>query len=99
MREIIHPSMSQIGLADIMHALSDPIRLDIVRQLADGSSRTCSELAPGRPKSSMTHHFKILRSAGLVETRTVGNEHYNRLRRNELDTRFPSLMGTIVSLK
>jgi DNA-binding transcriptional ArsR family regulator len=90
--------MEQVRLVDIMQALSDPARLDIIRQLSGGRSMTCSELAPDRPKSSMSHHFKILRSAGLVETRTVGNEHFNRLRRDELDARFPSLIGTLSAL-
>ena len=97
MRAIQHPTIDAIELVDVMYALSDPARLAIVRDLA-GARRplTCGELTSARPKSSMSHHFKILRAAGLVRTEVVGNEHRNRLRRRELGGRFPGLLRAVL---
>ncbi len=90
---------SPIGLADIMYALSDPARLEIIRFLSQHKGPlTCSELNCNRPKSSMSHHFKILRESGIVETRIEGKEHFNSLNLGELDQKFPGLMKVIVKL-
>ncbi|CAH0323095.1 ArsR/SmtB family transcription factor [Pseudomonas mediterranea] len=58
---------------------------------------TCGELDGGRPKSSMSHHFRVLRDAGLVHTRNVGTTHMNSLRRDELESRFPGLLASVLS--
>ncbi|OXC78833.1 Transcriptional regulator, ArsR family [Caballeronia sordidicola] len=73
------------------------MRLDIVLHLSHVTEATCGELDGGRPKSSMSHHFRILREAGLVQTRVAGTVHQNTLRRAELDSRFPGLMDAILS--
>lgn len=97
MRQIRHPRLDQIELTDVMHALSDPARLEIVRRLAAAPSPlTCAALDLDRPKSSMSHHFKILRDAGVIVTEAVGKEHYNRLRVGELDKRFPGLLRAVL---
>ncbi|WP_419150144.1 ArsR/SmtB family transcription factor [Pseudomonas aeruginosa] len=56
-----------------------------------------SELDGGRPKSTMSHHFRVLRDAGLVQTQTIGTTHMNSLRRDDLNNRFPGLLETILS--
>ena len=97
MRQIKHPSIEQIELTDIMHALSDPARLEIIALLArEGRQMACNELELNRPKSSMSHHFKILRSAGLVETIIEGKEHLNSLRLAEIEQKFPGLMQSVL---
>ena len=99
MRQINHPKLDQIELTDIMYALSDPARLEIVRFLACGKKAlTCSELNCDRPKSSMSHHFKILRESGLLETRIEGKEHFNSLRLSELETKFPGVLKNILKV-
>lgn len=89
--------MDQVELTDIMYALSDPTRLEIVGRLANaGRKLTCGELDLNRPKSSMSHHFKILRAAGLVETLIEGTEHMNALRVAEIEQRFPGVLQSVL---
>ncbi len=83
-------------LERVLYALSDPVRLSIVRQLARDGEASCSTLDRGRPKSSMSHHFRVLRDSGLVWTRTDGVTHMNALRRAELDARFPGLLAAVL---
>jgi DNA-binding transcriptional ArsR family regulator len=71
--------------------------LAVVRQLANDGQATCSALDGGRPKSSMSHHFKVLREGGLVFTRTDGPAHLNELRRKEIDERFPGLLDAVLT--
>ena len=99
MRSYPHPAPKEFTLERIFHALSDPVRLDIVRRLSRVAEATCGELDGGRPKSSMSHHFRILRDAGLVHTQVSGTVHQNSLRRAELDSRFPGLLRAILALK
>ena len=96
MRTYNHPSAEDFTLERIFQALSDPVRLDIVRHLSRVTETTCGELDGGRPKSSMSHHFRILREAGLVQTRVAGTVHQNTLRRAELDSRFTGLLDAIL---
>ena len=97
MRPFKHPSPDEFSLERLFHALSDPVRLDIVRYLARVAEATCGELDGGRPKSSMSHHLRVLRDAGLVHTRNAGTTHMNQLRRDDLDQRFPGLMAAILA--
>lgn len=90
--------MDQVELTDIMYALSDPTRLEIVARLANaGRKLTCGELDLNRPKSSMSHHFKILRAAGLVETLIEGTEHMNALRVAEIEQKFPGVLQSVLT--
>jgi DNA-binding transcriptional ArsR family regulator len=91
-----HPPIEEVTLELMFHALSDPVRLDIVRQLAATPEASCHALNAGRPKSSMSHHFRVLRESGLVRTRTQGTAHANALRRIELDKRFPGLIDALL---
>jgi DNA-binding transcriptional ArsR family regulator len=97
MRQIKHPNIEQVELTDIMYALSDPTRIEIVTLLAKaGKKLTCGEVDLNRPKSSMSHHFKILRSAGLVETVIEGTEHMNSLRLDEIEKKFPGVLSSVI---
>lgn len=97
MRAFKHPSVADFTLERLFHALSDPVRLEIVRCLSRVDEATCGELDGGRPKSSMSHHFRVLRDAGLVHTRHAGTTHINVLRRAELEQRFPGLLEAILA--
>src|ERR1700737_1668019 len=97
MRTIHHPAIEQVALSQGLYALSDPVRLSVVRQLALNGEATWSALDCGRPKSSMSHHFRVLREAGLVRTRTDGPAHMNDLRRDEIDRRFPGLLMAVLA--
>jgi DNA-binding transcriptional ArsR family regulator len=97
MRALRHPSAGEIELTRVLHALSDPVRLGVVRQLDREGEATCTALDRGRPKSSMSHHFRVLRDAGVVQTRCEGTAHLNSLRRAELDRRFPGLLDAVLA--
>ena len=97
MRQIKHPTIEQVELTDIMYALADPTRLEIVLMLAHaGKKLKCGEINLNRPKSSMSHHFKILRSAGLVETLIEGTEHMNSLRLEEVESKYPGVLSAVL---
>ena len=97
MRSFKHPSPSDFVLERVLYALSDPVRMEIVRCLSAVTEASCGELDGGRPKSSVSHHFRVLREAGLVQTRNVGTTHMNSLRSEELNVRFPGLLACILS--
>lgn len=97
MRPFKHPAVSELSLERVLYALSDSIRLDIVRHLARVEAATCGELGAGRPKSTVSHHFKVLREAGLVFTENSGTIHMNTLRRADIDSRFPGLLAAILA--
>ncbi|WP_119157580.1 ArsR/SmtB family transcription factor [Caldimonas tepidiphila] len=84
-------------LAKVLHALSDPVRLGIVMQLHREGESSCGALDAGRSKSTMSHHFRVLREAGLVRTRAEGVTHMNVLCREELDGAFPGLLDAVLA--
>jgi len=92
-----HPATEEIQLTEVLAALSDPLRLEIVRRLdADGQERTCGSFDLPIAKSTATHHFRVLREAGLIASREEGTKKYNRIRRDDLDRRFPGLLDSIL---
>lgn len=97
MRPYKHPALEDVALPALLHALSDPVRLEIVQRLAEEGEATCSALDGGRPKSSMSHHFRVLRDSGLVQTRHEGASHMNSLRREEIEARFPGLLSAVLA--
>lgn len=99
MKTVFHPSIKEICLENILYALSDPVRLSVVQQLEEHGEMTCGEFSCAQPKgkSTMTHHFKVLRDAGLIHTQVEGREHLTTLRRKELEARFPGLLTSILN--
>lgn len=95
---IAHPLPEELELSAVLHALSDPVRLMIVAELAkaDGAY-TCGRFALPVTKSTCTHHFKVLREAGLIKQRQQGTTRLNTLRRDDLESRFPGLLATILA--
>ena len=88
-----------LRLEKVLQALGDPVRLGIVRQLAREGDCSCATLDGGRPKSSMSHHFKVLREAGLVRTRHQGVTHMNALCRAAVDAAFPGLLDAVIDVE
>ena len=96
--EISHPKRADLELARVLHALSDPVRLQMVAAL-DSCSRegaACNSFDVPVTKSTCTHHFKVLREAGVIQQRQVGTSRLNTLRREDLEARFPGLLDTIL---
>ena len=92
-----HPERDALELAHVLHALSDPMRLRIVAELAaEGGERTCKSFNLPIVKSTCTHHFKVLREAGLIRQRVMGTKRVNSLRREDLDSRFPGLLDAVL---
>jgi DNA-binding transcriptional ArsR family regulator len=94
--DIPHPALDDLDLATVLHALSDPVRLEIVAGLAGGDERACGSFDVTVTKSTCTHHFRVLREAGLIRQRQQGTMRLNSLRRDDLEARFPGLLGTIL---
>jgi DNA-binding transcriptional ArsR family regulator len=94
---LLHPEPAQIELAAVLHALSDPVRLRIVAGLAAGEERTCKSFDLPVVKSTCTHHFRVLREAGVIYQRLDGTTKLNSLRRVDLDARFPGLLAAILA--
>jgi DNA-binding transcriptional ArsR family regulator len=92
--KIPHPSADALDLATIMRTVGDPLRLDIVRLLADGRPRVCTEIQHelgGLPASTGSYHLRLLREAGVIRTRPEGTKRIISLRRDDLEARFPGL--------
>jgi DNA-binding transcriptional ArsR family regulator len=93
-----HPSVDEIELPAVLHALSDPHRLRIVQLLAEEhpNPRPCGTFGLSVTKSTLTHHFRVLREAGVIEQRADGTAKLNSLRRDELEQRFPGLLAAVL---
>ena len=92
------PDREDIDLSAVLHALSDPQRRGIVAELAASEEpRPCGSFAPGITKSTRTHHFRVLREAGLVEQWKEGTSKMSRLRREDIDARFPGLLDSVLA--
>ena len=88
---------TQLDLPTVLHALSDPMRLQIVRALAGGGEVTCGGVGLPVTKSTCSHHFKVLLDAGVITQRKQGTARMNALAREELDAAFPGLLDSILS--
>ena len=98
MPSFIHPRLDDVPLAAALHALADPCRLAIVRRLAEERELSCSAAAHIEvPKSTLSNHFRILRGAGLIRTRSAGRDHLSTLRREEFEARFPGLLDAVLA--
>lgn len=92
-----HPEAEDIDLAKVLSALSDPVRLEMVRTLVSRPAVNSLDLGPHLAKSTVTHHTRILREAGVTCTRPEGRNCWISLRRELLDARFPGLLALVIA--
>lgn len=94
---MFHPATADISLAAVMHALSDPARLAIVAQLAELGAEPCGDIDLDLHKSTISHHYRVLREAGVTLTTVEGRTRIVRLRRDDLEARFPGLLPAVLA--
>jgi DNA-binding transcriptional ArsR family regulator len=97
MKSYAHPQMGDVMLVEVTQALSDPCRLAIVKALmhGDGCELACNEIPLKVSKATRSHHFEVLRDAGLIQTRVEGTKCLSSLRKKEFNKRFPGLLKAI----
>ncbi|GAB2847561.1 hypothetical protein GCM10022221_53710 [Actinocorallia aurea] len=94
------PSRAELRLEKVLGALSDPLRLEIAHRLLverEAYDHSCGWFGFDRPKSSLTHHFRALREAGVIRQRQYGLERRSHVRVEDLDARFPGLVDLLVN--
>jgi DNA-binding transcriptional ArsR family regulator len=96
MRMPLHPAKSQITLPNVLFALSDPTRLQIVKAIAKHDNMNCCDIQIDLSKSTASRHFRVLREAGVIRMEPRGIVCLNSLRRQELDELFPGLLDSVL---
>jgi DNA-binding transcriptional ArsR family regulator len=101
MRPLFHPPIDDVTVEGILHALSDPVRVAIFADIATANCTfNCSNFLNVSdrpiPKSTLSHHFKALREAGLIRAERRGVEMQNTSRCLEIETRFPGLIAAVL---
>lgn len=100
MRLLPQPEPESLTLTPVLHALGDPVRLELVRRARADPGSTCSALVEGLdvPLSTVSNHWRILREAGLISMTVDGRYRRVRLRADEVSERFPGLLDSILRL-
>ena len=99
MKPYTHPDLRDVTLPMVMQALSDPCRIEILRTLMGAGELACGDIPLTVSKATVSHHFAVLREAGLVLTRTEGTRCMTTVRREEIDSRFPGLLDLVLQEK
>ena len=86
-----------LKLVEVLRALADPVRLEIVRQLNVEGEKACGLFGIAMPKSSLSHHFRVLRQTGVIASENRGTVIMNRLRSKDLDAQFPGLLKSVLA--
>src|SRR5215218_2537687 len=94
----VHTDPEEVSVLTALSALADPVRIQLIRELAGSAAwtRSCGSFDVPVGKAALSHHFSVLRGAGLVEQRDEGPKRVNRLRREEFDARFPGLLDLLL---
>ncbi|KOG41720.1 ArsR/SmtB family transcription factor [Streptomyces resistomycificus] len=94
----VHTDPEDVSVLTALSALADPVRIQLVRELAGSAdwTRSCGSFDVPVGKAALSHHFSVLRGAGLVEQRDQGPKRVNRLRREEFEARFPGLLDLLL---
>ncbi len=95
--DAFEPDLADVTLSQVMHALGDDLRLRIVGVLAAEGERRCGSIELGVSKATRSHHFRVLREAGITHTRVEGGARHVTLRREGLEERFPGLLEAILA--
>jgi DNA-binding transcriptional ArsR family regulator len=103
MTRFVHPAKEDITLAGVLGALADPMRLKILKTLLDKrhGRLSCTEAAPcaEMAKSTLSHHFRVLRDGGLIRTTKHGVENLNSVRWDDVNERFPGLLSAVMKFQ
>ncbi|MHA5053226.1 ArsR/SmtB family transcription factor [Streptomyces sp. SD15] len=94
----VHTDPEDVSVLTALSAVADPVRIKLIRELAGSSdwTRSCGSFDVPVGKAALSHHFSVLRGAGLVEQRDQGPKRVNRLRREEFEARFPGLLDLLL---
>ncbi|RJG46072.1 MULTISPECIES: helix-turn-helix domain-containing protein [unclassified Mesorhizobium] len=95
-----HPELDEIGIGPVLSALADPLRRRVVAELArapEGTERTCASFGLPVTKATLTHHFRVLREAGLIRQINRGNSRTAALRRDDIDAKLPGLLSLVAA--
>ena len=97
MKQYQHPTADQITLTGVLHALSDPVRLDYVQCLAQSEcEKACGTIPTSVAKSTMSHHIRVLREAGIIHLRPYGTQSLISIRFDELEKKFPGVLDSVL---
>lgn len=94
---LTHPTTDDLRLVPVLHALADPTRLTIVRTLWHDPERACGTFPVRVAASTLTHHFRVLREAGVISQREQGNRRWTSLRLPDLEARFPGMLPAVMA--
>ena len=94
--ELPHPEVGEIDLLEVLHALSDPTRMKIAATLRETAEQLCGTFAVDVAPSTLSHHFRVLREAGVIAQQEVGTSKLSSLRRDDLDECFPGLLDAVL---
>lgn len=99
MREVSQPAAESIRMVDVLRALADPVRLEVVLRLAGTGEESCNAIGGDLDvhQTTMSHHYRVLREAGVTWTTVQGRTRLVRLRRDDLDERFPGLLDSVLN--
>ena len=93
---LVHPEPGQLQITRVLHALSDPTRLTIIHTLVENDEQPCGTFPVNVAPSTLTHHFRVLREAGVIHQREDGSRRWTSLRRDELEQRYPGLIELVL---
>jgi DNA-binding transcriptional ArsR family regulator len=97
-RSVEHPSIQEVTLQQVLEALAEPVRRAVVSQLArSDEDMSCGTFDVPVSRPTLTHHFNVLREAGVIRQYYVGTTKKNALRTAEMEERFPGLMSALLA--
>jgi DNA-binding transcriptional ArsR family regulator len=98
-RDVLHPDLDEVSMAQVLHGLADPARLHMVKTMYELGECRCSSVyaALGLSKSNASHHFRVLRESGILRRTQRGSQQYAALRAEELEARFPGLLTSVLA--
>lgn len=96
MTALVEPPSQELELSTVLAALADPVRLRIVAELRERRDVQCGSFDVPVARSTLSHHLKVLREAGITHTRIEGVERYVTLREADLEARFPGVLTAVL---
>lgn len=94
---LVHPDAEQLEITSVLHALADPTRLTIIHTLVADPEKPCGTFPVSVSPSTLSHHFRVLREAGVIHQRDEGARRYTSLRRDDLEQRYPGLIDLVLA--